>query len=130
MDSITAGAGALLALARLLFLPLVLREPAPSSRLVLCCFFRAASSAAVDWELASFFAFSSASFFAFSSASLLACSSASFLASAKKAIGAGDISKGSKPDRVRFAPIPKNFKGAVLTPDMVKAWKALTGMPQ
>ena len=55
---------------------------------------------------------------------------ASFLASAKKAIGAGDISKGSKPDRVRFAPIPKNFKGAVLTPDMVKAWKELTGMPQ
>ena len=55
---------------------------------------------------------------------------ADFLASAKKAVGAGDISKGSKPDRVRFAPIPKNFKGAVLTPDMVKAWKELSGMPQ
>ena len=38
--------------------------------------------------------------------------------------------KGAKPDRARFAPIPKNFKGAVLTPDMVKAWKELTGMPQ
>ena len=53
---------------------------------------------------------------------------AAFLAAAKTAIGAGVVSKGSKPDRVRFALIPKNFKGAVLTPDMVKAWKELTGM--
>ena len=27
-----------------------------------------------------------------------------------------------------FAPIPKNFKGAVLIPDLLQAWKLQAGM--
>ena len=46
----------------------------------------------------------------------------------RQAVSSGSISKGSKPDRVMFAPIPKNFKGAVLIPDLVQAWKQHTGM--
>ena len=53
---------------------------------------------------------------------------AAFLAAAKKAIASGEVSKGSKPDRVMFGPIPKNFKGAVLIPDLIRAWKQRTGM--
>ena len=52
---------------------------------------------------------------------------AAFLAAAKKAVAAGTVSKGSKPDRAMFAPIPKNFKGAVLIPDLLQAWKQATG---
>jgi len=47
----------------------------------------------------------------------------SFREVAKKA-----VSKGSRPDFVRFAPIPLNFKGAILVPELKKAfaaaWKA------
>ena len=55
---------------------------------------------------------------------------AALLAAAKAAVASGAVSKGSKPDRIRFAPIPKNFKGAVLTPDLVKAWKLQAGVKQ
>ena len=55
---------------------------------------------------------------------------AALLGAAKAAVASGAISKGSKPDRIRFAPIPKNFKGAVLTPDLVQAWKLLAGAQQ
>ena len=53
---------------------------------------------------------------------------AALLVAAKAAVASGAVSKGSKPDRIRFAPIPKNFKGAVLTPDLVQAWKLQAGM--
>lgn len=53
---------------------------------------------------------------------------AALLAAAKAAVASGAVSKGSKPDRIRFAPIPKNFKGAVLTPDLVQAWKLQAGV--
>jgi acyl-CoA synthetase (AMP-forming)/AMP-acid ligase II len=47
----------------------------------------------------------------------------SFRETAKKT-----VSKGSKPDFVRFAPIPLNFKGAILVPELKKgfaaAWRA------
>lgn len=33
------------------------------------------------------------------------------------------VSKGAKPDHLRFANIPKNFKGAILVPDMKAFWK-------
>jgi len=33
------------------------------------------------------------------------------------------VSKGSKPDRVRFAPIPRNFKGAIQLPALREEWK-------
>jgi hypothetical protein len=33
------------------------------------------------------------------------------------------VSKGSKPDRVRFAIIPRNFKGAIQVPDLKVSWK-------
>jgi len=44
---------------------------------------------------------------------------ASFLKNAKKG-----VSKGAKPDRVRFAPLPRNFKGAVKLPDLKDEWNA------
>ena len=34
------------------------------------------------------------------------------------ALAAKAVSKGSRPDHIRFAPIPKNFKGAILVPDL------------
>jgi len=43
-----------------------------------------------------------------------------FLKHAKKG-----VSKGAKPDRVRVAPLPRNFKGAVLVPDLKKVWAEL-----
>ncbi|KAJ8603610.1 hypothetical protein CTAYLR_004840 [Chrysophaeum taylorii] len=43
-----------------------------------------------------------------------------FLAAARDA----GVSKGAKPDKLRVAPLPRNFKGVVLIPDLVKAWKA------
>ena len=45
---------------------------------------------------------------------------ASFLKDSKKS-----VSKGAKPDRVRFAPLPRNFKGAIKLPDLKDEWKAL-----
>ena len=48
---------------------------------------------------------------------------AAFVAAARAA-----VSKGAKPDRARFAPIPKNFKGAVLVPELVSTWKAALGL--
>jgi len=44
----------------------------------------------------------------------------SFLSLAKKA-----VSKGAKPDHVRCAPLPRNFKGAVLVPDLKREWTDL-----
>jgi hypothetical protein len=44
---------------------------------------------------------------------------ATFLSACSKA-----VSKGSKPDRVRFGIIPRNFKGAIQVPDLKAAWKA------
>ena len=38
----------------------------------------------------------------------------------KKAVAA--VSKGARPDYVRFAPIPRNFKGAILYPELKKEW--------
>jgi acyl-CoA synthetase (AMP-forming)/AMP-acid ligase II len=32
------------------------------------------------------------------------------------------VSKGTRPDYVRFAPIPRNFKGAILYPELRKEW--------
>ena len=55
---------------------------------------------------------------------------AALLAAALAAVASGAVSKGSKPDRAMFAPIPKNFKGAVLTPDLVQAWKLHAGVKQ
>ena len=43
----------------------------------------------------------------------------SFLSAAK-----GSVSKGSRPDRLRFAKIPRNFKGAILVPDLKKDCEA------
>ena len=42
----------------------------------------------------------------------------SFLAEAKKA-----VSKGTKPSRVRIAPIPRNFKGDINWRSLEAAWK-------
>jgi len=42
-----------------------------------------------------------------------------FLSEARRA-----VSKGARPDRLRFAPIPRNFKGAVLIPELKKAYAA------
>ena len=47
---------------------------------------------------------------------------ATFLKEAK-----GAVSKGAKPDRVRFAPLPRNFKGAVLVPELKQQWKDAVG---
>jgi len=33
------------------------------------------------------------------------------------------VSKGAKPDRLRFAPVPVNFKGAILLAELKKAWE-------
>ena len=41
-------------------------------------------------------------------------------------VGKG-VSKGSKPDWLRFGLIPRNFKGTVLTKDLAAAWKAASG---
>ena len=41
----------------------------------------------------------------------------SFLKLAKKG-----VSKGAKPDHVRFAPLPRNFKGVVKVPDLKTEW--------
>ncbi|KAL1498762.1 hypothetical protein AB1Y20_014071 [Prymnesium parvum] len=43
----------------------------------------------------------------------------SFVGAAAKA-----VSKGARPDRVRFAPLPRNFKGAVRLPELKEEWKA------
>jgi len=43
-----------------------------------------------------------------------------FLTAAQKV-----VSKGAKPSRVRFAPLPRNFKGAIQLPELKRAWKAL-----
>ena len=47
-----------------------------------------------------------------------------------KAAGAktGGVSKGAKPDHLRVAPIPRNFKGAVQLPDLVAEYKAHLGL--
>ena len=37
------------------------------------------------------------------------------------------VSKGARPDRVRFAPIPRNFKGAILIPELRNRWLAALG---
>mmetsp|Transcript_81283 Transcript_81283/g.161624 ORF Transcript_81283/g.161624 Transcript_81283/m.161624 type:complete len:279 (-) Transcript_81283:9-845(-) len=44
---------------------------------------------------------------------------ATFLEKAKKG-----VSKGSKPDLVRFGPLPRNFKGSVKLPDLKEEWTA------
>lgn len=38
------------------------------------------------------------------------------------------VSKGAKVDKLRFAPLPKNFKGIVLVRDLVAQWKAELGI--
>ncbi|KAJ1450094.1 hypothetical protein M885DRAFT_533258 [Pelagophyceae sp. CCMP2097] len=43
---------------------------------------------------------------------------ANFIAKASKA-----VSKGSKPDRLKLATLPKNFKGVVLVKDLVAKWQ-------
>ena len=45
-----------------------------------------------------------------------------FLAVAR---GKGGVSKGAKPDHVRIAPLPRNFKGAIKLPDLKEEWKAI-----
>ena len=45
-----------------------------------------------------------------------------FLAAAK---GRDGVSKGSKPDHVRIAPLPRNFKGAIKLPELKHEWKTL-----
>lgn len=45
-----------------------------------------------------------------------------FLSASKKA-----VSKGAKPDCMRFGKIPRTFKGSVLNKDLVKSWKATNG---
>ena len=35
-----------------------------------------------------------------------------------------NVSKGAKPDRLRFAKIPRNFKGAVLIPQLEQYWSS------
>uniref|UniRef100_A0A7S0J1F4 AMP-binding enzyme C-terminal domain-containing protein n=1 Tax=Calcidiscus leptoporus TaxID=127549 RepID=A0A7S0J1F4_9EUKA len=42
-----------------------------------------------------------------------------FLGQAKKR-----VSKGAKPDRLRIAKLPRNFKGAIQLPDLKAAWAA------
>jgi len=49
---------------------------------------------------------------------------ASFVKDCKKG-----VSKGAKPDRVRFAPLPRNFKGAVKLPDLKDDWKKAAAAP-
>lgn len=44
------------------------------------------------------------------------------------ACGKGGVSKGAKPDKVRVAKIPRNFKGAVQLPDLVTDWKVELGL--
>jgi len=36
------------------------------------------------------------------------------------------VSKGARPDRLRFAPVPVNFKGAILLGELKKAWEKIT----
>ena len=48
---------------------------------------------------------------------------AGFLAAAKAS--KGGVSKGAKPDHVRLAPLPRNFKGAIKLPDLKEEWRAL-----
>jgi acyl-CoA synthetase (AMP-forming)/AMP-acid ligase II len=50
---------------------------------------------------------------------------------------AAAVSKGARPDYVRFAPIPRNFKGAILYPELKKDWldywktnRGAPGLPQ
>ena len=43
-----------------------------------------------------------------------------FLKLAKKG-----VSKGAKPDHVRLASLPRNFKGVVKLPDLKEAWSAV-----
>ena len=50
--------------------------------------------------------------------------SENFVSRAKK-IGA--VSKGAKPDHVRLAPLPRNFKGVVKVPDLKEEWQKLLG---
>ena len=42
--------------------------------------------------------------------------------------GKGGVSKGAKPDKLRIATIPRNFKGAVQLPDLVAEWKVQLGL--
>ena len=42
---------------------------------------------------------------------------AAFVAAARAA-----VSKGAKPDHVRLAPLPRNFKGVVKVPDLKEGW--------
>lgn len=39
----------------------------------------------------------------------------------------GGVSKGARPDRLRFGVVPRNFKGAVQTKDLAAAWEAAGG---
>jgi acyl-CoA synthetase (AMP-forming)/AMP-acid ligase II len=39
----------------------------------------------------------------------------------------GQVSKGARPDFLRVAPIPRNFKGAVLVPELRDAFRAYLG---
>jgi acyl-CoA synthetase (AMP-forming)/AMP-acid ligase II len=39
----------------------------------------------------------------------------------------GAVSKGARPDHVRIAPLPRNFKGAIKLPELKHEWKALLG---
>ena len=38
------------------------------------------------------------------------------------------VSKGAKPDHVRVAPLPRNFKGVVKLPDLKEEWAQLLGL--
>jgi len=42
----------------------------------------------------------------------------------------GAVSKGARPDRLRFAEIPRNFKGAILVPELKKAYEAALAGPE
>jgi len=37
------------------------------------------------------------------------------------------VSKGAKPDRLVVGEVPKNFKGAILTKELVKRWEEREG---
>ena len=37
------------------------------------------------------------------------------------------VSKGAKPDRVRFGPLPRNFKGTIKLPDLKEVWAKEVG---
>ena len=39
------------------------------------------------------------------------------------------VSKGARPDRLRFAAIPRNFKGAILVPELKRQCRTAFGQP-